>query len=254
MIESQEKGGVESELKNRREFRVAIFGTGRESSDQDEEAMRNAGLVAGLAVEQGFSIATGGYNQGAMRSASEAAVKKAKELGIEDTGEVVKAYPLAEKLKGETVLDAEIVRSDTLVERLEHLIDESSAFVIVGGKTGTVLELISALHSEHIQKKMREKGAAARPIIIIDPSMEHTDLLSLLAKRDKKFKSDKTLNEVYILSHTADMQGQVKEILDLYYKESRGEKMSEEERLKLDKLSLKNFLDSQEHFAAGAGI
>jgi predicted Rossmann-fold nucleotide-binding protein len=253
-IESQERGGMENERENRRKFRVAIFGTGREGSEQDEEAMRNAGLVAGLAIEQGFSVATGGYNKGAMRSASEAAVKKAMELGIEDTSEVVKAFPLSERLKGEIVSGAEIVRSDMLVERLEYLINKSDAFVVVGGKIGTILELISALHSEKIQKKMRDKGSAAKPIIIIDPSMEHTDLLSLLAKRDKKFRSDKTLNEVYVLSHTPDLENQAREILDLYYKEGKGEKMSEAERSRLDKINLKNFLDSQEHFAAGAGI
>jgi len=254
MTEFDERTGTERENNNRRNFRVAIFGTAREDLTQDEESVYNAGLVAGAAVEQGFSIATGGYNQGVMRSASVTAIKKAEELGIRNPSEIVKAYPLAEELKGEIVSGAEITRSDTLAERLVNLIDKSDAFVVVGGKAGTVLELMSALHSERVQRKMREKGGMARPIIIIDPSMEHTDLLSLLARRDKEFKSDETLNEVYVLSHTEDMPEQIKEMLDLYYKKSQGETISEEARSRLDRLSFNKFLDSQEHFTEGAGI
>jgi predicted Rossmann-fold nucleotide-binding protein len=224
-------------------FRIAIFGTGSESTKEDQMAIENSKKIAEKAIENGFSISTGGYDSGVMKAASEAAAEKAKKLGRK-TEDLIKGFIFSKKYPEKPVVkNAEIKRSKSLTERLKHLIDESKAFVVLGGKIGTVVELITTIQSENVQQIQKEKSLS-RPIIIIDPSFEHLDTLNFLVDRDKKLQKTEALKHTYFLAGGKNWEEKANHILELYYKQSLGKELNEEDKKLLEE---SNFKYNYEH-------
>lgn len=213
----------------RADFRVAIFGTGSESTKEDKLAISNAKEIAREAIEYGFSISTGGYDVGVMKAASEAAADKLYQLGENDLEKRIKGFTLETKYtESPAVKNAEIKQAKSLIDRLEHLIDESKAFIVLGGRFGTIVELITAIHSENVQRMSKEKSPA-KPIIIIDPSFEHLDMLNMLVDRDEKLHNSEVLKDMYFISDDENWQKRANDVLEIYYKQSIGTALSDEE-------------------------
>ncbi len=225
-------------------YKVAIFGTGSEGSIEDKVAMENARKIAERVVENGFGIVTGGYDGGVMKAASEGGVAAAQKIGKENTAEFVKAFPLTEKyLNQAAVQGAKITRSETLPERLEHLIDESEAFVVLGGKFGTVVELITTLHSESVRRMPQEKPSP-RPIIIVDSTLQHLDTLNFMLDRDKKLQRSSALEHTYFLTGNESSSVEAKRIVEDYYQQSLGKELGEDERQYLAQASYRHNYDN----------
>ncbi|HTY37092.1 MAG TPA: LOG family protein [Bacteroidota bacterium] len=108
---------------------VTIFGSSR-PREQEPEYEEARSLGAALA-EAGFIVCNGGYG-GIM----EASARGAKEAGGSTIGVTVSAFTR----NANPWIDTEI-RKNTLVERIEVLVNSAQAYVIVKGGTGTLLEL-----------------------------------------------------------------------------------------------------------------
>lgn len=241
-----------SEALSKADFTVGIFGTAGNKTETDQVACQKAAEVAAQLVESGFSISTGGYT-GVMESASAAAAQKAQELGI-DPKSRIKAFPFeSEAVPVPMADDAEVVRSQNLPERLAHLVAESNGFIILSGSTGTLTELMVTLESDKIARLLDSDGNA-KPIIIMDPSLKHTDMLSALARSDQKFKASPVLEDVYVLNQSEQANEMVDTIMDGYYQASQNPDLSEDVRKTLSQYSLKQFLSNQENVTEGAGI
>jgi len=109
---------------------VTVFGTG--TAKPGDKFFILAEQLGKMLAEAGFAIANGGYG-GTML----AAAKGAKEAGGEVIGVTCTAF---KRGKANEFISREIV-TQTLNERLEKLIEIGSAYVILGGGTGTLLEL-----------------------------------------------------------------------------------------------------------------
>jgi len=244
---------IQDSPERRAAFQVAIFGTGSGTTEKDQVAMENASQIASQLVENGFSLATGGYG-GTMEAASKAGIEKAEELGLKPE-DMVKAFPFeAEKLKPMEVKKAGVVRSKNLPERLTHLVDESSAYVVLGGGQGTVIELFTALGNENIRRTVSEEKRPNRPVIIVDPSLEHTDLLTSRVKKEKKLQDPEVLNNVYVLGNHPQAGELTKKIVEASYQQNLGAPIDEEMQKELQRYSLGEFIKNQEEFREGSGI
>lgn len=233
------------ELEKTAGFRVAIFGTGSEQSETDLQAMAYAKKLAEQIIKSGFSISTGGYDKGVMKSATDSAHETADKIGIDDPKKLINAFPLTENINaGKKVKGAEINESSTLIERLKHLVDESKAFVVLGGKLGTVVELITAIHSETIQQMQKDKPAP-RPIIIIDPELEHLNTLNQIVGNDERLLKMDGLKHTYILGGTENWLDNTNKILNLYYRQNNNEELADEEQ---EFLNQSNYLENFNHW------
>lgn len=214
----------------RANFRIAIFGSSAEVSMHDKLAMQQARGIAGHLVESGFSIATGGENKGVMKAASEGATLAAvtTHWRAKVVDEPVESFLLDERLKQQPVPATSPIRSRTLIERLGHLIDESCGFVVLSGKTGTVVELLTALHSEHVRQAPARKPFP-RPLIIVDASFEHGKLLTDLQENDPKLAASSVLAHTYVMAGDAPWEHDVQRIVELYYQQARGRQPTKEE-------------------------
>jgi len=109
---------------------VSVFGTGKAKPGDKNFAL--AEQLGRLLAESGFAIANGGYG-GTM----EASAKGAREAGGEVIGVTCSAFGRG---KANEFVSREIVTT-SLNERLDTLINIGSAYVVLPGGTGTLLEL-----------------------------------------------------------------------------------------------------------------
>lgn len=239
----------------RGEFRVSFFGTGSSKSPDDQRAMELAEKLAGEVVaEGGHKIVTGGYDSGVMGAASKGAYEKAKELGKDDL--IPDGVTFGEAF-GKPSEMANTVEVPGLLTRLKELINKSEALVVFHGKTGTLVEMITAIWQEAGDAMVNGEKHTAKPTIIVDSSLEHTDTLSLLNKRDGKFKY--AMDAVYVVSATeaSNIDGIVKkvnEIIEIYFNKINGIELTADQKELLQKQSLKKFLADMEQFSGGGGI
>lgn len=229
---------------------IAIYGTGSEKTEDDQEAVAMATAVGTELVRQGKRVATGGYGR-VMRASSEAAAAEAQRMGI-DPKERVLAFPFREdeKLSAQEVTEARITRSQTLPERLTHLVDESDGgYIIIGGGFGTTVELLTTLEARRIDSKLNPKKSA-RPVIIIDKSLKHTDLLAQLAPKERKLQDQTTMDQVYILNYEPAAAKLAAQIIEMY----SSSEIDQETREALGQYSLGEFLRHKNEFEQGGGI
>ncbi len=130
---------------------ITIFGTGR--SKQDDTNFQLAYETGKLLAQAGFTIANGGYG-GTML----AAAKGASEAGGEVIGVTCSAFKNSTANKYVT---REIV-TGSLDERLDTLIKLGQGYVVLGGGTGTLLELAKVW-------ELKNKGflKTDKPIILL---------------------------------------------------------------------------------------
>ena len=130
---------------------VAIFGTGR--ATVGDPAYKLAYEMGRLLAQAGFTIVNGGYG-GAML----ATAKGASEAGGEVIGVTCSAF---KRSTANQYITREIV-TESLDERLDTLIRLGQAYVVLGGGTGTLLELAKVW-------EFKNKGflEAHKPIILI---------------------------------------------------------------------------------------
>ncbi|MEK7652910.1 MAG: hypothetical protein AAB358_00280 [Patescibacteria group bacterium] len=251
---------IEDTPEMRASFKVSIFGTGSEKSVHDSVAVSIASELAKKVIRDGqHKIVTGGYEDGVMGAASRSAREEAESLGRNDL--LPEGVTLGDKL-GNQSQESVITEKETLPERLKDLIDEASAVVVLHGKIGTVVELLTTLWSSAIEKikKQEDKKFIPKPLIIADSSLEHTDLVAFLRRRDSKIEN--AIKDVYFVSLSnhegnrdiADAVNTINRIIENYYKMKLGRDISNDDKQLLDKLSLGKFLESQQNFESGSGI
>jgi uncharacterized protein (TIGR00730 family) len=112
---------------------VTIFGGSRVEPDSDEYAAAQQ-LGHSLAV-RGFSVVTGGYN-GVMEAVS----RGAKEAGGHVIGVTVEVIARNFERLPNSFVDQE-VRTAALLERIDKLVELGSAYVVLPGGAGTLVEL-----------------------------------------------------------------------------------------------------------------
>jgi uncharacterized protein (TIGR00725 family) len=130
---------------------ITIFGTGR--ARPGDEIFTLAYETGMTLAQAGFTIANGGYG-GTML----AAAKGASEAGGEVIGVTCSAFKSS---KANQYVTREMI-TRSLDERLDTLIELGRAYVVLGGGTGTLLELAKVW-------ELKNKGflKAKKPIILI---------------------------------------------------------------------------------------
>jgi len=230
---------MEDTPEQRAAFHISIFGTGGEKTPEDQAAVQHAEQLARDVVGRGFSIATGGFDVGVMKAATRAAVEEGKKRGR--TEAVAKGFTV-EGIELLPAPGAEIVKSKTLIERFGHLIDESQAYVVLGGRFGTIGEMIAAIDAELVRMMPKEKPKP-RPIIIVDSTGEHLDTLLATLEKDPRMREAEVLRYTYYFAGVKGWDEYTGRIIELYYKQSLGKTLSEDERALLEKANLKTRYD-----------
>ncbi len=130
--------------------RICVFGSYKHLSEK-EDIVRLGKLLA----KKGFIVVSGGFG-GTMEDVS----KGAKSAGGKTIG--VTYYKLKDRpyKKANEYIDEEIETKD-IFERIDTMMKNSDAFIVLPGGTGTLLELAAVL--EHINKGIMEQ----KPIIAI---------------------------------------------------------------------------------------
>ena len=113
--------------------KIAIFGSGdaKPGDGNFETAYRLGKLLA----EEGFTVINGGYG-GIMLASS----KGAFEAGGTTIGVTCKAFGRG----GANEYTSRQIEADTLDERLDTLLSQADAYIVLPGSTGTLLELAKA--------------------------------------------------------------------------------------------------------------
>jgi len=130
---------------------VTIFGSSRPLPGSEE--YRLAQETGRMLATAGFTICNGGY-AGTM----EAAARGALEAGGHTIGVTTGVFTR----QANRWIEEEI-RTRTMIERLQKLIELGQAYVILRGGTGTLLELAAVW--EFVNKGMME----TKPIVVIGP-------------------------------------------------------------------------------------
>lgn len=108
---------------------VTVFGSGKCLPDSLE--YESAEKIGSLLAEAGFDIATGGY-KGVMEAVCKGAKDKVRRIAV-----TTSVYP---NKKPNDFISEHIIK-DTYLERLAELVNMADAFIVLGGGTGTLLEL-----------------------------------------------------------------------------------------------------------------
>jgi uncharacterized protein (TIGR00725 family) len=148
---------------------IAFFGSSKIKTDSAQYS-----IVKHLGkhfAEQGYDIATGGY-----RGVMEAALNGAKKYPVERIGVTTKDYP---RKKPNAYVSKQIACGSYL-ERLDKLIDISDAYIVFGGSSGTLLELVSLIALKD-RKKIQNKA-----IVVFGDDFKY--ILNYLTDNFKKFK------------------------------------------------------------------
>ena len=132
--------------------RVCVFGSYKDLSKKEKENIVKLGR---LLAKKGFEIISGGFG-GTMEDIS----KGAKEVGGKTIG--VTYYKWKDKsYKGPNKYIDEEIKTKDIFERIDVMMKNSDAFVVLPGGTGTLLELAACL--EYINKGLSKP----KPIIAL---------------------------------------------------------------------------------------
>jgi uncharacterized protein (TIGR00730 family) len=138
---------------------VAIFGTSK--SRPGDGVFEMALKLGEVLAENGFAIANGGYGGTMLASAKGASQAGGKTIGITCT---------AFGRDGANEYITEEIATDSLQQRLETLVNIASAYVVLPGGTGTLLELahIWEFKNKHFlneQKTIIILGSFWKPLV-----------------------------------------------------------------------------------------
>ena len=121
--------------------RVCIFGSYKKSGRRESENIVKLGR---LLAEKGFEVVSGGFG-GSMEDVS----RGAREAGGKTIGVTYYRWQDKPYKKPNKYIDEEIKTKD-IFERIDVMMKNSDAFIVLPGGTGTLLELAACL--EHINK------------------------------------------------------------------------------------------------------
>jgi uncharacterized protein (TIGR00730 family) len=128
---------------------ITIFGSSHPVSG--EPAYQTAYLIGKLTAQSGFIVCNGGYG-GIM----EASASGAKDAGGKTIGVVTKFFDK----EINRYIDQKII-ANTLIERLQKLIELGDAYVVLAGGTGTLLEFSA------VWEYMNKKVIDVKPFIVV---------------------------------------------------------------------------------------
>lgn len=132
--------------------RVSVFGSYKSQGKKEQENIVKLGRLLAL---EGFEVVSGGFG-GTMEDVS----RGAKEAGGKTIGVTYYKYADISGKNANKYIDEEI-RTKDIFERIDVMMKNSDAFIVLPGGTGTLLELAACL--EHINKGLMEP----KPIIAI---------------------------------------------------------------------------------------
>jgi uncharacterized protein (TIGR00730 family) len=164
---------------------VCIFGSCKDLSQETKQEIVRLGE---LLAQKGVTVMSGGFG-GTMEDIS----RGAKSAGGKTVGVTCYVWDKGLYTKANKFVDEEIV-ADSLLERIDLMLKEADAFVVLPGGTGTLLELSATL--EHINKGLIKP----KPIIIFGDFWK--PVLSCL--KNEPIFSKKTQNACN-LSHCTDL-------------------------------------------------
>ncbi len=131
--------------------KVCIFGSYKDLSQETKQDIIRLGRIF---AQNGITVMSGGFG-GTMEDISRGAKSaKGKTIGV-----TCYIWGKDRYIKANEFIDEEIV-ADSLLERIDIMLKEADAFVVLPGGTGTLLELSAIL--EHINKGLIE----SKPIIV----------------------------------------------------------------------------------------
>ncbi len=133
---------------------VSVFGGSQPKPGQP--AYQEAERMGFLLAEAGHIVMTGGYS-GTMEAAS----KGAKEAGGHVIGVTVSHFETSGKRSGPNAYIDELIRYDTLQERLVHLVTRCDAAVALRGGIGTLSEVALTW------SLMQANEIAPKPLILL---------------------------------------------------------------------------------------
>ena len=139
--------------------RVCVFGSYKDLSKKQKENIVKLGRRL---AEKGFEVVSGGFG-GTMEDIS----RGAKEGGGKTIGVTYYKWENAPYKKPNKYIDEEI-RTQNIFERIDVMMKNSDAFIVLPGGTGTLLELAACL--EHINKGMIKP----KPIIALSNFWKNT--------------------------------------------------------------------------------
>jgi len=247
-----------------KDYTVVTFGTGGDKAPEDKIGVASARRLGKLVTgEMGMSGASGGFDVGAIKAYTEGLTEGLQERGKTDQSEeYIYSIPL-----GKDVIDLPSVQGATtesisiLPDRKAALQKKGSAFIAVAGSAGTFDELLSTMTEEGLYARANRPEALPydRPIIIVDPTLRHTDSIRAIARvNGEKAKAVGKLGPTYVVNDDADV---VKSILETYYLMAHKENLSEEDQQELgqrlqdlEQYKLTAFLDENKINEEGGGI
>ena len=169
--------------------KVCVFGSYKSFENKEKESIVTLGR---LLVEKGFDVVSGGFG-GTMEDVSRGAkASGGKTIGVTYyKWENISEKPL---YKGPNKYIDEEIRTQNIFERIDVMMKNAHAFIVLPGGTGTLLELACCL--EFINKGLMEP----KPIIALGDFWKNT--LKTLAKEpvlSKLSKSSRNATSCYDL-------------------------------------------------------
>ena len=221
------------ELKRKSEkvnFRVSILGGKSGEQDADELGYE--------LTKDFFSIQTGGYNRGAMKSGLEGADRALKEMKEDAQTKRILGHICPtpkgigmERISPDEVFKGEHPHSELLgggvmdhYLRLGKLIEESSANIVLAGGTGTEVEFLADFRFNKQMYKKQVEGFSHKPLIFVG---DHHD--SILKD---KFGSEINKSDFVYKTDTAKEAVELVKVLELLENTEEELKDDELERLK----------------------
>ena len=136
---------------------VAVFGSSGTTPAEPDWA---DGVRCGrLLAESGLGVATGGYG-GLMEAVSEGAADN----GVRVIGVTAPSvFPDRDSVNRHVT---EVIETDTLTERVHHLLAVSDAAIVLPGSIGTLTELVAAWNSAFVT---RFSGERPKPLAVVGP-------------------------------------------------------------------------------------
>lgn len=196
-----------------------------------DSAAKDADTIGYDLVSNGFSVATGGHDKGAMKGALEGGSRALQDLR-KDNKDIDSVRPRVrgiswDFLEAPPVSGEFISREPTgdLYERLGKLLEESRAVVVLSGGLGTAVELLVETHfGQNISQKMKVEP---RPFIIVGQS--HQELLYVLGKQYSLSELSGNSGSIYMVD---DAEAVAPLVETLFQKASLSEQDHTEKELK----------------------
>jgi hypothetical protein len=155
--------------------KVCIFGS---CKDLSQETKHETVRLGEMLAQNGITVMSGGFG-GTMEDIS----RGAKSCGGKTVGVTCYVWDKGLYTKANEFVDEEIV-ADSLLERIDVMLKEADAFVVLPGGTGTLLELSATL--EHINKGLIDP----KPVILFGafwkPVLSCLENEPIFSKKTKK--------------------------------------------------------------------